>query len=416
MSHTEIRLLEVKQWLSKDTEHTIEPLQEKARNLIKEIKERISDATDSSQKMLQNSQSEMDKGNPKTYRFSRNANKFAESLTDTFNALKLSDSTEYESFRVLSDELEKTCVNADQLRRSAYPYISPYFIFDRRRLDVFIKRLYDINKELHTFISSKYSVIKTADEANSHVDKLTQTLDDTKRNEESLNQTQEKMLLLENEITQKKEKLLQMRSRSEFHELAKLDQRTEELRADVKHHLRHLQKPFYKLQSLSRSGEVAVPPDEIRKLEEYLEDPLVALAAEDNGYSTLRSILTKLGSTIAEGKLKLKAQRLRKAQDQINAVIGNNSLDQLQKNGQEALAQRKQLLSSEATRTLQSDLLQLQRQLETLQKEYEFITARNKALKNDQLKLKERTEHLRRELEEKILQLTHKNVHVVLTT
>jgi hypothetical protein len=416
MSHTEIKLLEVKQWLSKDTERAIEPLQEKARNLLKEIKERVSDATDSSQKMLQNSQSEMDKGNPKTYRFSRNANKFAEGLIDTFDALKLSDSTEYESLRVLSDELEKTCANADQLRRSAYPYISPYFIFDRRRLDVFIKRLYDINKELHSFMTSKYAVIKTADEANSHVDRLTQTLEDTKRNEENLNQTGEKVLLLEKEITETKEKLLLMRSRSEFQELAKLDQITEELRAEVKHYLRHLQKPFYKLQSLSRSGEVTVPPDEIRKLEEYLADPLVALAAEDNGYSTLRSILTKLESTIAQGKLKLKAQRLRKAQDQITVVIGKNSLDQLQRAGQEALAQRKQLLSSEATRTLQSELTQLQRQLETLQKEHEFITARNKALKNDQLKLKERTEHLRKELEEKILQLTHKNVRVILTT
>lgn len=415
MSHTEIKLLEVKQWLSKDTEHATEPLQEKARNLLKEIKERVGDATDSSQKMLQNSQSEMDKSNPKTYRFSRNASKFAESLTNTFNALKFSDSTEYESLRAFGDDLEKTCTNADQLRRSAYAYISPYFIFDRRRLDVFIKRLYDINKELHSFITSKYAMIKTVDEANSHVDKLTQTLEDTKRNEESLNQTQEKMLLLEKEITETKEKLLQMRSRSEFHELAELDQRTEELRAEVKHHLRHLQKPFYKLQSLSRSGEVAVPPDEIHKLEEYLADPLVALAAEGNGYSTLRSILTKLDSTIAQGKLKLKAQRLRKAQDQISAVIGRNSLDQLQKSGQEVLAQRRQLLSSEATRTLQSELLQLQRQLETIQKEYEFVTARNKALKNDQMKLKDRTEHLRKELEEKILQLTHKNVHVDLT-
>jgi len=142
---------------------------------------------------------------------------------------------------------------------------------------------------------------------------------------------------------------------------------------------------------------------------------LVALAAEGSGYSTLRSILTKLDSTIAQGKLKLKTQRLRKAQDQVSAVIGRNSLDQLQKSGQEVLAQRRQLLSSEATRTLQSGLLQLQRQLETIQKEYEFVTARNKALKNDQMKLKERTEHLRKELEEKILQLTHKNVHVVLT-
>jgi hypothetical protein len=416
MSHTEIKLLEVKQWLSKDTERTIEPLQEKARSLIKEIKERQGDAIDSSQKMSQNSQNEMDKSNPKTYRFSRNANKFAENLTATFKGLKVSDSVEYENLRVLGDELEKTCINADQLRRSAYAYISPYFIFDRRRLDVFIKRLYDINKELHTFITSKYAMIKTADEANSNVDKLTQTLEDTKRNEEDLNQTQEKMLVLEKEITDTKEKLLQLRSRSEFHELAKLDQRTEELRAEVKHHLRHLQKPFYKLQSLSRSGEVAVPPDEISKLEDYLADPLVALAAEDNGYSTLRSILTKLDSTITQGKLKLKTQRLRKAQDQITAVIGKNSLDQLQKNGQEVIAQKKQLLSSEATRTLQNEVLQLQRHLETLQKEYELITATNKALKNDQLKLKERTEHLRKELEEKILQLTHKNMHVILTT
>ncbi len=416
MSNVEIRLLEVKQWLSKDIEHTIEPLQEKARNLLKEIKERVSDAIDSSQKIQQNSQSEMDKGNPKTYRFARNANKFAENLINTFNALKLSDSTEYESFRVFSDELEKTCANADQLRRNAYPYISPYFIFDRRRLDVFIKRLYDISKELRSFMTSKYAVIKTADEANSHVDKLAQTLGDIKQNEERLNQTQEKMLFIEKRITETKEKLFQIRSRNEFSELAKLDQRTKELRAEVKHRLRHLQKPFYKLQSLSRSGEVAVPPDEIRKLEEYLQDPLVALAAEDNGYSTLRSILTKLDSTIAQGKLKLKTQRLRKAEDQINAVIGKNSLDQLQKNGQETLAQRKQLLSSETTRTLQSELLQLQGQLETLQKDYELITARNKALKNDQMKLTERTEHLRKELEEKVLELTQKNVHVALTT
>jgi len=416
MSQTHIKLLEVKQWLSKDTEHAIEPLQEKARNLLKEIKERISDTTDSSQKILQNSQSEMDKSNPKTHRFARNANKFAEGMIDTLGALKISDSIQYESLRSLNDELEKTCANADQLRRSAYPYISPYFIFDRRRLDVFIKRLYDITKEFHSFLTSKYAMVKTIDDAYSHVDRLTQTLNDTKQNEESLKQTEEKMRLLENEITQIKEKLALMRSRDEFHELAKLDQRTDELRSDVKHHLRHLQKPFYKLQSLSRSGEIAVPPDEIHKLEKYLEDPLVALATEDKDYPTLRSILTRLDSAITQGKLKLKAQRLRKAQDQINAVVSKNSLDQLQKDGQEALTQRKQLLSSEATRTLQNELLELQRQLETLQKEYEFVTARSKALKNDQMKLRERTEHLRKELEEKILQLTHKSVNVVLTT
>ncbi len=416
MSQTQVRLSEVKQWLSKDTESLIEPLQEKARSLLKEIKERVDDTTDSSQKILQNSQGEMDKGNPKTHRFARNANKFAESLIGTLGALKIPDSTEYENLRAFIDELEKTCANVDQLRRSAYPYISPYFIFDRRRLDVFVKRLYDISKEFRNFLTSKYGVVKTADDAYSHVDELTRALDGIQQKDESLRQIEEKTSSLEKEITEIKEKNLQMRSKSEFHELAKLDQRAEELRAQVKHDLRYLQKPFYKLQSLSRSGEVAVPPDEIRKLEEYLEDPLVALAAEEDGYVTLRSILKKLDSTLAQGKLKLKASRLRKAQDQINAILGKNSLDQLQKSVQEALAQRKQILSSETTRNLKSELMQLQKELDALQREYEFATARSKALKSDQTKLKDRIEHLRNELEGKISQLTHKNVRIVLTT
>jgi DNA repair exonuclease SbcCD ATPase subunit len=416
MSQTQIKLLEVRQWLSKDAESLIEPLQAKARSLIKEIKERVDDATDSSQKILHNSQSEMDKGNPKTHRFARNANKFAEGLINTLGALKVSDSTQHESIRVLCDDLEKTCANIDQLRRSAYPYISPYFIFDRRRLDVFIKRLYDISKEMRGFLTSKYAAVKTVDDAYSHVDKLVQTLDQTRQNDQNLRQTEERMLALEKAITETKDKLLLVRSKGEFHELNKLDQRVDQLRTEVKHSLRYLQKPFYKLQSLSRSGEVAVPPDELRKLEEYLQDPLTALAAEDNGYPTLKSILKKLETTMAQGKLKLKATRLRKAQDQTDAVLNKNTLDQLQRNGREALTQRRQLMSSEATRALQSELTQLQEQLETLQKDYELTAARNKALKSDQTKLRERTEHLRKELEGQVLQVTRKNVQIVLTS
>jgi hypothetical protein len=416
MSQTQIKLPEVKQWLSKDANALIEPLQAKARSLLREVKERVDDVTESSQKILHNSQTEMDKSNPKTHRFARNANKFAEGLINTLGALKVSDSTPYESIRVLCDDLEKTCANVDQLRRSAYPYISPYFIFDRRRLDVFIKRLYDISKEMRSFLTSKYAVVKTVDDAYSNVDKLIQTLDQTKKNDEDLRQTENRMLALEKEITETKEKLLLVRSKKEFHELNMLDQRVDELRTEVKHNLRYLQKPFYKLQSLSRSGEVAVPPDELRKLEEYLQDPLMALAAEDNGYPTLKSILKKLETTMAQGKLKLKATRLRKAQDQTDAVLNKSSLDQLQKNGREALTQRGQLMSSETTRALQSELTQLQEQLETLQKEYDVTVARNKTLRSDQTKLKERTEHLRKELEGQVSQVSRKNVQIVLTT
>jgi len=413
---SQLKLQDVKAWLSRETASLIEPLKGKAGSMLREIKERIGDTIESSQKIMENSQNEMNKNNPKTYRFARNANKFAQGIVDTLKAVSISDDIKYETVQHLCDQLEKTCATIDQLRRNAYPYISPYFIFDRRRLDVFIKRLFDITKEFRGFLTAKYANIKAIDEASSQVDRLIQTLNEDKQNEDSLRQAEERMQTLEKEITETRDKLLQVQARTELDELTKLDQRIEELRTTVKHNLRYLQKPFYKLQSLTRTSEVAVPPDEIHKLDEYLEDPLTALTTDDNAYSTLKSILKKLDSTIVQGKLKLKSTRLRKAQDQINAVLNEDSLGQLQKNGQDTLAHRKQLLSSETVRALQVELSGLQKQLEALQKEDEFVTSRIKALKSNQVKLHERTQHLSNELERKASELTRKNVKLVLAS
>ena len=406
-----VQLSEVKEWLNKEAASQIEPLQSKATSMLKELRERVDDTTDSAQKILSNSQNEMDKNNPKTYRFSRNASKFAENLIDTLKALKVSESVQYESLQALCDDLEKTNANIDQLRRSAYPYISPYFIFDRRRLDVFAKRLFDMTKEFRNFLTTKYVIVKTIDEAHSTVDKLVQTLNETKQNESNLKQAEAKMRNLEREISETKEKLVQIRSKAELDELVKLDQNINELRTKVKHDLRYLQKPFYKLQSLSRASEVAVPPDEIRKLEEYLADPLLSLVNEDDGAPTLRSIVVKLEATIDQGKLKLKSTRLRKAQDQVKAVLGG-TLGPLQKQGREALAQRRQILSSETVKSLQNESAQLQKQLESMQRDYELVTQQTKTLKNDQIKLNERTDYLKKELERKASQLTRKNVQI----
>jgi len=411
-----IRLQDAKEWLKNEATSLIEPLQDKAGSMLKQIDERIGDAIESSQKVLENSQNEMNKNNPKTHRFARNANKFAQGLIDTLNTVKVPSSVQYESVEHLCDELEKACAVVDQLRRSAYPYISPYFIFDRRRLDVFAKRLYDITKELRSFLTAKYASIKAVDEASSQVDRLVQTLNESRQSEESLGQAEERMQTLEREITDIKGKLLHVQARAELSELVRLNQRIEELRAEVKHNLRYLQKPFYKLQSLARTAEVAVPPDEVRKLDEYLSDPLMALVTDENEFATLRSILKKLDSTIVQGKLKLKTTRLRKAQDQISTVLNKDLLGQLQRNGQGIMTQKKQLLSSETVNQLQSELSQLQKHSETLQKEYELVTSRIKALKAEQIKLQERAQYLKKELEKKASQLTRKNVQIILSS
>jgi len=411
----QIQLLDVKQWLSRETTPILGPLKDKATGLLKEVKVRIDDAAQSSRKILENSESEMNKNNPKTYRFARNANKFAQNLLETINSVTVPDNLNYGKLQAFCGELEKTVAVLDQLRRGSYPYISPYFIFDRRRLDVSLKRLYDISKELRSFLTTKYAKAKTIEDAYSLVDKLLQIINETKQNQENRKLTDERERILEKEIAETQQKIAQIEAKSEINELMKLNQRMDELRENVKHSLRYLQKPFFKLQSLARTSEVAIPLDEMNKLSDYLSDPYTALATEENGYLTLKNILRKLDATIGQGKLKLKSTRLRKAQDQINSILSKDSLIQLQTNCKEALSQRKRLLSSETMIALQNQQKQLQNKLKELQKENEFVSSKSKMLENEQGKLRERTEYLRKELEKNIFQLTNKSVQIVLT-
>jgi len=412
----QLRLLDVNEWLSKESASLVEPLKDKATSLLKEVSERIDDTAQSSRRILENSESEMNKNNPKTYRFARNAKKFGENLTETIKEVTVPNDFNYEKLQTFCGDLEKMYASLEQLRRGGYPYISPYFIFDRRRLDVSLKRLYDIIKELRGFVTTKYAKAKTVEHAYSIVDKLVQTINESKQNEENRKLNEERGSVLQKEITEIRQKIAQIEAQTELNVLVKLNQRMEELRESAKHNLRYLQKPFFKLQSLARVGEVSVPLDEMNKLGEYLNDPFLALATEENDYSTLKSILKRLDATIGQGKLKLKTTRLRKAQDHINSILNKDSLGQLQKNCKETHSQRRQLLASETLTSSQNQLTQLQNQLKELQKENEFVNSKSKALEAEQGKLRERIEYLRKELEKNIFQLTNKNVQIVLNT
>lgn len=160
----QVQLSDTKAWISKETKGVVEPLKGKASDLLKEIKFRIDDTLQSGQKIIENSDVEMNKNNQKTYRFARNANKFARTLNDTVTAVVIPEDVNYEKLQALCDDLEKMCNSLGQQRAEAYRYISPYFIFDRRHLDVSLKRLFDITKDLRNFHTSKYSKAKAVED------------------------------------------------------------------------------------------------------------------------------------------------------------------------------------------------------------------------------------------------------------
>jgi predicted RNase H-like nuclease (RuvC/YqgF family) len=358
----------------------------------------------------------MDKNNPKTYRFARNANKFAENLIEKLQAVSIPSDFNYERLHAFCGDVERMLTLMEQQRREAYPYISPYFIFDRRRLDASLNRLADVISELRSSLTTRFAKAKTIEDANSQIDKLLQIINEDRENQESLRQTEEREKTLEAEIAEYQQKIAQVQTKAELKELVELTQRIEGLRENVKHSLSYLEKPFTKLQSLARTGEVAVPLEEMNWLSDYLNDPFTALTKEENGYSSLKNILKRLDAAISRGDLKLKTARIRKAQDQINSVLNKDSLLELQKQCKEALSQKNQLSASGALTESQNQLTQLQSQLKELQRENELTNAKKNSLKSEHEKLKEKKEYQRKELEKNIFQLTNKTVQIVLAS
>ena len=400
----QVALTELKEWLRKETAPLIEPMKNKGTSFLKEEEGRLNDAIESNRKILESSRREMEKKDPKTYRFSRNANKFAENLSKIMEAIKIPEHISYDSVQTFHNDLIKLIATTEQLRREAYPYITPYFIFDRRRLDATLKRLQDINNELGEFLTTKYIKAKTAEGTSGMVDKLIETINQASETNNESEKVQQIEKSLQAKLQDIQQEIAQVQTRAELTELLTAEERIKELRENVKHNLRYLQKPFFKLQSLAKSGDVAVPVDEVKKLGDYLSDPFEALATEEEGYPTLKDILKKL---------KLKSTRLRKAQEQIDSVLNKESLNALHKNCIEARSQKSKMLTSNAVVALQNELTQLQNQLEEMQKENDFTCSRGKALENEHQKLKEKIETQKKELERIAFQLTNKNIHVV---
>jgi len=410
---TQITLTNLKEWIRKETAPILEPLRNKGTNLLKEIQERLNDATETSEKIFENSDREMQKNNSKTYRFARNANKFARNLSETIKTVKVPEQVNHGSLQALNNDLEKTVTAAVQQRAEAYPYITPYFIFDRRRLDVSIKRLVDIQQELRTFLTTKYAKAKMVEDASFAIEKLLDTINQANETQKQRQQMEQREKTLQQELMKTQQKITNVQSRAELTELMKTEDRIRELREYVKHSLRYLQKPFFKLQSLARSGNIAIPVDEAKKLGEYLTDPFEALATEEDGHPMLKNTLRKVDEAITQGKLKLKSTRLRKAQEQIDGVLNKASLNTLHKSCTEARLQKKKLLTSGVVAAFQNELAGLQEELRQLQRENELISSRVKALESEHNRLLEKIEREKKELEKAVFQLSGKSIEVV---
>ncbi len=409
----QIALSDLEEWLKKEAAPLIEPLREKGKSLFNEIKDRLDDVQESGDRIFVKSDKEVQKHSPKTYRCAKAANKMSKNISSIINQVVVPDDISYENFRLLLGDLDKTFAAIEHERRVWYHRISPYFILDRRRLDIAIKRAEDSIQEMHSFLLEKYVDLETTESTMKMIDRLSQLLEEDEKLQKRKTKMETRIKLLEEKMRKNEQKIASIHDKAELNELSKLEQRIRELKRKVKYNLRHLQKPFRKMQRLAGRAQVALPPDEARKLRAYIKTPFETFTSEDEGHPLLRRILQKLDYAIQEGKLKLKTARLRKARKQIDSILKKDSLVRLHHECLGTTSKKKQLLTSKTVKTTQRELKKLQATLQKLQKSKETIESRRRILTEEHKKILHKMETQRDELEKSIFELIEKRVQVI---
>ena len=409
-----IRLEELEEWLKKETLSITQPIKDEAIKLVNNVKGKLDGIREINEKMLENSEKEMLKSNPKTYRRAKVVSKLTQNVLEILDNSTIQDEISYEKLQMLHGNLEKMISAIGQERGKWFPYIGPYFIFDRRRFDIALKRTVDILGELRSFSSSEYVKVKDVEEALSMISKIVGLLDELDELEKRKRRIESRIKAHEKEIDETQKKISLIQDQSEVSELSQVNEEIKELKKQVKHRLRHLQKPFLKFQRLIRNSKYSLAPNEANKLDEYLRNPFMAFAAEEEKYPLLKRILQGMEDATNQRKLKLKGSRLRKAQEQMQNILHGDTLDSLHQNCKATFLRRKQLLTSKTISTFKKETEQIQKSLGELKKRKNLVDSRWALLDGEHRKTREKIETLKQELEEDVLEVTGKTIDIIL--
>jgi hypothetical protein len=178
-----------------------------------------------------------------------------------------------------------------------------------------------------------------------------------------------------------------LKSEGPVDQLFLIETEIEKLNKQLKQALRHLQKPFKKMRALALyRGGAGLTPDEREKLSVYLQKPFKALSTEQSGYPLLKQILEKMQRLINEGKLKLKSDKKRKAEQDVDAILKRDSLAKIYAQCAEVATKEMEILNSEKMAETRRSLTTFQehtKQLKAKQTRIEAHEAVKKRAYND---------------------------------
>jgi len=404
---------EAKSWLERETGSLLAPIHSKAQKLLKEMRKALESLSEVSKMLLENSGKEIEKRNMKTYGRARALNKLAKLFVDRTRQIKIPEKVTYDSFHDFVQETQRAFLVTDVDIRNYFPHISPFFILDRRKFQVVFEKAKESLKELNNFLTKEYVKIKTLEDTFQLVEKL-QTLEQQLTNfKEQKTKSESEEAQLSKTIAETRQKTDELKAQGSLGQLNKIDNQIEALNSELKQRLQHLQKPFVKLQSLALHGEGSgLTPEEIRKLNQYIDKPFEAFSSEEPNHPLLNQILKKLSVLMTQDKLKLKPEKTRKAEQLIQTIFSQNSLADLHQRSLNALSSRKQLFMSPEVAETEKHLSMLKTQLEELERKKKVVEGERVTFEQVCSETVEKIKNQKSDIEKNILAATNKRIRI----
>lgn len=404
---------DAKGWLEKETSAIFIPVHSRAQKLVDEMSRALKNLADASKMLLENSQKEIEKRNMKVYGRARALNKLARMFIDRMRQIKVPDNVAYDSFNSFVQETRKALIVTEVDIRNWFSRISPFFIVDRRKFLTVFEKTKELLRDMTSFLTKEYVKTKTLEETFQLIDKL-RSLEkqQTTLNEQKL-KAENEMAHVEKEIAEIQQKMAELKNKGAVSQLNQTTMEIDALSKEVKHALQHLWKPFIKLQALSlHGGGSGLTQEEVKKLGQYLENPFEALASEEPGYSLLRQILQKTSRLMADRKLKLKPDKMRKAEHVINRILNENSLTDLQQKCVEAITRKRQLSTSVEVTETKSGLSRLQEAIEKLEIRKTSIESEENMIKQAYDDASAKIQNHKSQIEKNILSFMNRKVRI----
>ncbi len=402
---------EAKLWLENQTSTVLTPVHEQAKKLCDDMDSQIQALSDVSKLLFDTSQKEIEKRNMRLYNRARALNKLARVFMDRYKKLVPPEEVSYDSINQYAQETQKSLMVTEIDIKNWFPRISPFFIMDRRKFLQTYEKTKQASVNLNDYVTKEYVKTKTLEEALrqlSDLQNIEKHLASLQEDKENIKSEREP---IEDEISEIEQKITELTTAGPLDKLNLVNAEIENLTNEVKNELRHLQKPFIKMQALATSGGGGgITPDELQKINQYLDNPFEALVSEKPGYPELKEILEKMQGMLKKDTLKLKPDKQRKAEQLAHELLKGDMLMKMQVRCTEMATRRNQLVESAKMDEIKQNIAAYQDQLEQLRVRKTSVETHETVKTNSYNSTVDKVSNLKRTIERNVAEALDKRI------